>query len=85
MRLTSTFSRTQSVNITSGTGANAPFSMSGGLSDSITATRTTQHEFVGPPEGGSANSREFRVRFYYEEINWTQARDYWIGNTIVRT
>jgi beta-lactamase regulating signal transducer with metallopeptidase domain len=85
LRLTSAFSQTQSVSITVGTGKDSPFSMSAGLSDSITATRSTQHDFAGPPEGGLANSREFRVRFYYEEINWTQVRDYWIGGTTTRT
>jgi type II secretory pathway pseudopilin PulG len=44
-----------------------------GVSGSVTKTYSTSHDFDGPPEGSSYNSREFRERFYEHRGNYTQA------------
>jgi len=76
IRLTRAFSQTLSMGFNAGTGggANMPFNITGSLNHSVTASVTTQVDLVGPPENGPHNTREFRVRFFGENVNWTQTR-----------
>ena len=73
-KLTSNFSQTVTTKIDVGTGKDSPFQLSGGLESKATYSQTKERTFSGPPEGGKANSREYRVKFYGRTFNWTQTR-----------
>ena len=70
IRLTSEWSRTLTVGITS---SPAPISMTGQLGATVTRRYSVQHQFVGPPESSTFNTREFRVQFFAIGIHWTQS------------
>jgi len=66
--LISKFTQTLIAGITAGT----PYSITAELKATITAEHSITQQFVGPPENGIHNTREFRVQFYAHNFNWTQ-------------
>ena len=67
-RLTSKLSKTLTVNFSSG---DNPY-ISAEIGGSLTAEYSVEQEFSGPPESGTANSREYRVQFYAKTVRWVQ-------------
>lgn len=67
--LSSEFSKT----ITTGTTVGDPF-VKADIGGSVTAKYSVSHQFVGPPENSTYNSREFRVQFYAKTASWTQKK-----------
>ena len=79
IRLSSTWTRSLSTRITAGT----PLQVGGALSATISRSYSTAVWFNGPPEGGNANSREFRVRFYERNMTWRQEQVF--GGVVIAT
>ncbi|MCL1950901.1 MAG: hypothetical protein FWF59_14365 [Turicibacter sp.] len=77
--LSSTWTRTTTVSLNTGTGNQSPWQRSGGLAHSVTATRTRTHVFNGPSENSHYRSTDFRQQFEYEPIEWTQTRSQTTG------
>lgn len=67
--LSSKFSQTLSTSITLGDAF-----VKADIGGSVTAEYSVTHQFVGPPETSSYNSREFRVQFYAKTVSWTQKK-----------
>ncbi|MCL1999543.1 MAG: hypothetical protein FWG65_12330 [Turicibacter sp.] len=59
-----------------------PFSFIGELARNFN-TRIF-HKTAGPPESSPYNSGEFRIRFYFENVEWQQTRTYRFGGTRIR-
>jgi hypothetical protein len=67
--ITLTTGYTQALNV--GFGSTTPY-VTAQIGASLTASYTVTYQFAGPPETSSYNSREYRVRFYARQKNWTQ-------------
>lgn len=67
--LSSKFSATLKTTITAGSAF-----IEADIGGSVTAEYSTSHQFVGPPENSSYNSREFRVQFYAKTVTFTQKK-----------
>ena len=70
---TTTLSSRFSQTITTGITLGDPF-VQADIGGSVTAEYSVSHQFVGPPETSSFNSREFRVQFYAKTASWTQKK-----------
>lgn len=68
---TTTLSTEFSKTLTAGI-SGSPYSITAELEASVTASYTVSHEFSGPPESSTYNSREYRVRFYAQTYNFSQ-------------
>lgn len=67
--LSSKFSKTLTTSITAGNAF-----VKGDIGGSVTAEYSVSHQFVGPPESSSYNTREFRVQFYAKTVSFTQKK-----------
>lgn len=74
LTLSTEFNKTVSSSISvtvSAPGVSTPSATALGVSNSVTAKISVSKVFNGPPETSSANSREYRVRFYGDKGTWS--------------